>query len=225
MAAALLGALACGDDVASDAQGGSGTGSGQDSASTSTTAADGSSSIGETNQASSSADTSASSSPGTNGGQGGCEPDGDLLYPLAEGRVWTYDVLSGGCNDPTYATSVVASEMIGGREAFLVTTGSAECGMTENHLWQDGQAVDRYDPFNDLWVSLVAEPIEEGATFADGELQWETVDEITVPAGTFTGCWRAVSAQGGLMATTYCPGVGPVQLTAFELVQSLVSCE
>jgi len=224
----LFGVAACGDDSSSDAGGADGSSSSptmSTSSTSSTSSTDGSTSVeAGSGDGSASGDPQASSSGGSSGGQGDCEPDGDLLYPLAEGRVWTFEVISSGCNEPVYPVTVGAIEMVGGREAFLVTTGTVECGVVERHLSQNGQAVDRYDPLNDTWTPLVAEPIEDGAVWADGEQRWEAVAEITVPAGTFADCWRAVDPQDGVTGTTFCPGVGPVQLRGFELTQNLVGC-
>lgn len=57
-------------------------------------------------------------------------------------------------------------------------------------------------------------PPEDGAVWGAGsgsgvQYRWERVETVTVPAGTFTGCWRRhdVTNNGN---EVYCPGVGQV---------------
>lgn len=64
------------------------------------------------------------------------------------------------------------------------------------------------------WITQVGGKLEEGYTwqFRFSTMTWHHEGTVTVPAGTFEGCWRAVQNVNYTSWIIYCPGVGPVHM-------------
>lgn len=128
------------------------------------------------------------------------------LYPLAEGNVWSYNVVGAEGDVPTLEVRRVVS--VQGPRVRVQSWGGEEVRFETRP-----QGI--YRPGYDVW--LLKAPIRVGAEWpsASGRTaRVVSVDEaIEVPAGRFEGCVR-VEERGGeaalAMATVYCPGVGPV---------------
>jgi len=227
---------ACGDDE-------SGTGGATDSEDsgvddgTDTTADDGTtaddtastSSADDTGGASSEESTGASTEDASTGTAGVCEPTGELLWPLELGRAWHYDLNCGACECDAmdWVVEVTAMVDIGGRDAFEVHEG---CGLTDfgSYYAITGTLVEKWNEFTETWDPMWEEPVVDGQVWSSGYTQWTAVPEITVDAGSFTDCWRAEAIGNPKVMGTgpvYCPGIGVVQIDAFETDQSLASCE
>lgn len=128
------------------------------------------------------------------------------LYPLAEGNVWSYNVVGAEGEVPTLEVRRVVS--VEGPRARVRSWGGEEVRfeIRPGGIYRAGY---------DVW--LLKSPIRVGAEWpsASGRTaRVVSVDEaIEVPAGRFEDCVR-VEERGGeaalALATVYCPGVGPV---------------
>jgi hypothetical protein len=218
---AMFGLVAsCGDDGTAPADGGgSGSGSGEST--------DGESSGSATESADTSGSDDGAGSGGASEASGAelaCTQDGDLLWPLAVGRVWHNELLcSCDCDGMDWSLAITATVEMGGREAFELHEG---CGLTDftSYYAVAGAIVERYET-DGTWTPVFEEPIADGQVWSDGMTQWVAVPEITVAAGTFTDCFRVQPPTEGPPSTTYCPGIGPVAVTGFETGQQLTGCE
>lgn len=190
---------------ASPSVGGSGgaTGNGQGGAN-SGTGADGS------------AGKNASGSSGTAGAGGNMGVGGSVapleLEPLALGNLWTYTLTvqqpTADCPNGVGTRELTASVEWEGRTAFEL---HRFCDSEVTHLNVTNGEVYQY---LGGWYRNVAAPVQEGATwaFAPGyTLRWNSVGAVTVPAGTFSNCWRRsiLEYEGSI---TFCPGVGQVKI-------------
>jgi len=129
------------------------------------------------------------------------------LYPLREGAAWSYDVDAGDGEPPVLATTHV----------LRIQGSSVEV--------QSGQAVLRYALLSDgiqrvdSGTYLLRAPVALGSEWPAGlntVARISAVDQLLqTPAGNFESC-VVVTEQGGdsgrKVATTYCPGVGPVRV-------------
>lgn len=153
---------------------------------------------------------------GACGGAGGPGPDAPgldprsplALYPLEAGRVWSYNVDTGEGTPTLAITRVLAVR----GDRVEVSSG----GDPVVYLVDDGDI--RYGGVGG-W--LLRAPVEQGASWdgrggraarvvADGET-------VEVPAGVFDDCVTVEERDdetGRRIATTYCPGVGPVRVDA-----------
>lgn len=149
-------------------------------------------------------------------GGGTCQSCSEELYPLEVGRRWDYVITRGaraGCDDGTVSTTVTGTgvdedgstyyrleQSCGGYPSSEVKRGG-------DQLWiRSGGSADWY-----LFMQL---PASEGAQWAAGGASgavygWSREGTVSVPAGTFEGCWRR-SQIGYENWEVYCPGVGPV---------------
>lgn len=153
--------------------------------------------------------TGPSNEPGTDAAQ--TTPPDDRLLPLAEGRTWTYDVMSTypSCPSGVVEQRVLGSETIDGRDVFRIR---GFCG-SEGRTFIDGDLVEDYYDWGPLgWTRQLDEPVEDGhawtttngsATFG---MHYERVDD---------DCWKVVQEVSYTSTWTYCRGVG---LTRFEMI-------
>lgn len=129
------------------------------------------------------------------------------LYPLAEGNAWSYDVDTGE-GDSVLAVARVARKV--GEIAEVVTGGSEAL---------------RYEPKSDGIARVGSEgyvlkaPLDKGASWTSGPGRTALVSEVDVRFESAAGRFRACvviderdPASGQRTFTTYCPGVGPVQV-------------
>lgn len=148
------------------------------------------------------------------GGSGGA--GSDVLYPLEPGATWTYDVtpvnVGEKCNPGTHETKIVSTSMLAGRTAFEVDSFCT--GIPQTYfLSPDGAQVDIYESL--AWALFLPEPVKDGQMWmtSSGSYTWSFVGNVTVPAGSFSGCWKAQEDFiEGESYTVYCPGVGPVRV-------------
>jgi hypothetical protein len=141
-----------------------------------------------------------------------------LLYPLEPGATWTYDVtpINGGamCDPGTHQTAIVSTKVLDGRDAFEVDsfcTGIQQTSFLSNLSTMSDQ-VDIHD--GAAWALFLAAPMKDGQTWMTptASYTWYFVDKVTVPAGSFSNCWKAQeNFIEGESYTIYCPGVGPVR--------------
>jgi hypothetical protein len=52
---------------------------------------------------------------------------------------------------------------------------------------------------------------------------WQEQASVTVPAGTYTDCWTAVSSNTTFPTSTYCRGIGPVLVQSDSSEQQLTA--
>jgi hypothetical protein len=150
---------------------------------------------------------------GGSGGAGGASSD--VLYPLTPGATWTYDVTPVGigekCDPGTHVTSIVSTSMLAGRTAFEVDSFCT--GIPQSYfLSAQGEQVDIYDSGG--WALYLPEPQKDGQTWMtpSASYTWYFEGGVTVPAGSFSDCWKAQeNFIEGDSYTIYCPGVGPVR--------------
>src|SRR5262249_10186862 len=148
----------------------------------------------------------------------GAPPD-TRIDPLEVGRTWTYDVTTMGgfpvCTAGKHDSTVTGTTQIDGRTALVVSSFCAAVGTS--NMTVDGDAVD-YD-YNGTCVHVTGLPIQEGTTwdYFNTSYTWEKVPSITVPAGTFSDCWKAHQNVQYTAYQIYCRGVGVVQSYSQDL--------
>lgn len=134
------------------------------------------------------------------------------IDPLVVGRSWTYDVTEVAtyplCPSGSHVASVVGQSTKDGKSAFEVTSLCANAG---NFFYAvSGDNVD-WD-YGGLWVIALDSPVQEGHTWTNTveSYAWHDAASVTVPAGTFSQCWKAQDVAGESF-TIFCRGVGPVK--------------
>jgi hypothetical protein len=141
------------------------------------------------------------------------EPCASDLLPLGEGLRWEYEKVSGQgspCGDAYQRTNGTHEVTDEGTIIPLLT----DCAEVENNIqWRhapDGHIYSRWQTQD--WRRYIKLPPVDGdiweVPFAT--ITWEQGDSVTVPAGTFSGCWRHV-ANSGQFVSTYCEHVGLVR--------------
>lgn len=127
------------------------------------------------------------------------------LYPLQEGNAWSYVVDTGA---DSILTTVRVTTVQG--QQVLLRSGAEDIAYVqqEDSLARLGGA-----------GAVLQGPITVGASWKSGASSTSRVvrrvERIDVPAGSFTACAEVVdedAATGKQVTTTYCPGVGPVQV-------------
>jgi hypothetical protein len=137
----------------------------------------------------------------------------ERLYPMVAGSAWSYDV-DAGEGPPVLAISRV-TEASGGQ----ATVQGGE-GATHYELRPDGIFRSERGGY------LLKAPIRAGARWPSGGGMQATIQRmavaIDIPAGRFKDCVEVQeqgSASGAVISTTYCPGVGPVQVISSMQLQ------
>jgi hypothetical protein len=130
------------------------------------------------------------------------------LFPAVVGHTWTFAISSDfpECNGER-SGSVLSAQKVGGRDAVWI---SSYCdGQSPAAVAVGTSSADVY--VNGTYISQLAEPVADGKTFQglSGATTWHKEPLVTVPAGTFQNCWRAVS---GSTYVIYCPGAGTVHI-------------
>jgi hypothetical protein len=56
-------------------------------------------------------------------------------------------------------------------------------------------------------------PVQEGTSWSNGagSFTWHDAGSVTVPAGTFSRCWKATENASYTAYTVFCRGVGAVE--------------
>jgi hypothetical protein len=137
----------------------------------------------------------------------------ERLYPMVGGSAWSYDV-DAGEGPPVLAISRVTEASNG-----QATVQGGEGG-THYELRPDGIYRTERDGY------LLKAPIRAGAQWPSGGGMQATIQRVAVaidiPAGRFNDCVEVLeqgSASGAVISTTYCPGVGPVQVISSMQLQ------
>lgn len=149
---------------------------------------------------------------GSGGGSTGTSGGSSEIYPLKVGYAWTYDVtLTGayGCV-PNPVSTVTGTAMVAGRETYETTYFCDPSTVWHLNKTSDG-GVDIY--WDDTgWITEAGGTLQEGYTWQSrfSTMTWHDEGTVTVPAGTFDGCWREVQNVSYTSWTVYCPGVGPI---------------
>jgi hypothetical protein len=173
--------------------------------------------------------TSRTNGAGVDLGSGGMPTDGSIiasvdagkpdarLFPLAVGYSWTFDVQSTGtepnpCGSGMHDQKVQAEQTMGGRDAFAVTSYCAATTGAQYYSLLTSQ-LDLYWDSDSSWHLDLDLTLQDGRSWSDGSGTnvWSSEGTIVVPAGTFTGCWRATKQVAYDAYTIYCPGAGVVQ--------------
>ncbi len=135
------------------------------------------------------------------------------LYPLIAGSAWSYDVDTGD------GAPVLAIARVTEASADRATVQGGE-GATHYSIRPDGLFREERGGY------LLKAPIHEGAHWPSGGGMQARVEHMHValdtPAGHFSGCVEVVeqgSTSGAVIATTYCPDVGPVQVISSMRLQ------
>jgi len=157
-------------------------------------------------------------------GPGAAEPNEDpfdplVLYPLALGNVWSYNIDTGTDMATLAITRVIA---VVGRRIEVSSGGDPAV--------YDLRPEGIYQPGTETW--LLRRPIRAGAEWPSTGGRTARVASVSAavetPAGAFTGCVR-IEESGGetgqTIRTVYCPNVGPVlveSVTQLELARTPV---
>ena len=157
--------------------------------------------------------------------QGDAPSEPDPLNPLAVGHTWHTTQTSSGFGQPTttcnVTQTVTGTTSVDGRTPFVIAY-TYECPMqtTTSMFYTNVLGGDRYESraassTDGIWY--VEDPPAEGHQWASDPAgmfvyTWHRAGSVTVPAGTFTDCWREVTMPSGSdQEFTLCRGVGFVQ--------------
>lgn len=152
--------------------------------------------------------------PGDGGG-GPCPGCSDDLYPIGLGMRWDYVIARG--SRPGCATSVSSTVVSMGTDPDGATyyTRELSCGSyPSSDVKREGDTIWIRSTGTSAWYRYLVLPPTEGAEFAAGgasgaSYRWTSAGSVTVPAGTYSGCWRREQV-GYDVSEIYCPGVGMV---------------
>jgi len=210
---ALLICLASCSDPADDPGGGSGgsaTGASGGSASggsASGGSASGGSASGGSGSGGSASGGSASGGSASGGNSGALTAED--LFPVGIGSKWTYSVTAtdSTCAAGSGVTTVLGASPQQGREAYEMRDfcfgGSTYVAFEAGELYQlEGEE----------WNKSMALPIQEGTKWiysGEASVIWHAEASVTVPAGTFAGCFRRDAKAPN--SATLCPGIGLVR--------------
>jgi hypothetical protein len=155
----------------------------------------------------------AGGSDGSTSGDGGGDGGQKLapIDPLVVGHTWSYDVSEIGtyplCPSGRHDAKIISSGPRDGKTAFQAQSLCAYAGTF--YYAADGDVV--YWDNAGTWILSLDAPVTEGHTWSNGVTSyvWHDAGSVTVPAGTFTDCWKAQDT-GGPSFTIFCRGVGPV---------------
>lgn len=143
------------------------------------------------------------------------------LFPLVNGRKFHYTIARGsrtGCADGTMTITITGPENDASGAYF---TRTMSCGVypTMDVKKDTSELWSRVGGTSD-WYRFMSLPPSDGKEFVAGGVSgasftWSSVPTITVPAGTYTQCWRR-KQNGYEMSEIYCPGVGMVSADYHE---------
>jgi hypothetical protein len=149
------------------------------------------------------------------GGEGGSSAA--LLYPLAVGDTWTFDVqnvgLGGACQSGTHASVILSKEIVEGKDAFKL---DSFCDPGPPYFLASDVGDKVLINVGAGWHTLTDTPLAEGHMWlyapSNTTLTWHSEGDVTVPAGTFSDCWTSNGdGASGVFYTTYCRGIGVVR--------------
>jgi hypothetical protein len=131
------------------------------------------------------------------------------LFPVGTGSKWTYSVTAtdSTCAAGSGVTTVLGASPQQGREAYEVKDFCF--GESTYFAFEAGEL---YQLVGEQWNKGMGLPIQEGTTWiysGAASLTWHAEASVTVPAGTFTKCFRRDAKAPN--SATFCPGVGLVR--------------
>jgi hypothetical protein len=136
----------------------------------------------------------------------------DRIDPLAARHSWTYDVQVLGtspvCIEGRHSATVREESTVLGQHAFKIESFCP--GLGSSYYAAEGDKVQL--DYQDAWVLLLDAPVEEGHSWTNGVsvFTWHDAGSVTVPAGSFSNCWKATETANFTAYTVFCRGVGPV---------------
>ncbi len=166
-------------------------------------------------------DTAGDSSGGGDGaGSGGADR---RLYPIAEGRIWTYDVTStyASCPGGRREQRVLGTGTTDGRPTFRV---SSYCGF-EVQTSVEGDRVESYYDWGPRgWYRYLDEPVADGHTWmtTNGSA---TFTQTYHALGTYEGrarCWKVVQNVSYTSYWIHCEGIGLVHAETVDLAGGVI---
>ena len=134
------------------------------------------------------------------------------IDPLTIGNTWTFEVTEVGtyplCPSGTHDGAVLWSGQRDGKLAYEVSSFCANAGNL--YYAEDGDVV--YWDDAATWVLVLDAPVKDGHSWSNGvtTYEWHDVGTVTVPAGSFSKCFKAQDTSGPSFSV-FCRGVGPVQ--------------
>jgi hypothetical protein len=140
-------------------------------------------------------------------------PPADAIDPVAPHRAWTYDVSVFGpssvCAPGRHDGKVTREDVVDGKHAYEVASFCP--GMPSFFYAFDGDRVEL--DYKGQWVLALETPVQEGTTWSNGagSFTWHDAGKVTVPAGTFSQCWKATENASFTAYTVFCRGVGAVR--------------
>ncbi len=145
----------------------------------------------------------------------GTQPADDRLYPLALGRVWTYDVTStySSCPGGTRELRVMSEGTTQGRMTFEV---KGFCGLVGHTNVEGDRVEDYYDWGPTGWMRSLDTPVSEGHTWqtTNGSATFGMSYAATDVPG-YHDCWKVTQQVSYTTYWVYCRGAG---LVRYELV-------
>lgn len=174
----------------------------------------------------------------------GSDEEGTVFYPLSVGNEWNYN-MSMTRTTPTDTTVETGSDKLEITAETTLDNGTAVFEWVLTITFDDTLVPDiidtsyieetedyilQYDAKTDTVPSdtMLALPLETGKTWADYEVMGQ--EDVTVPAGTFNGCWEVREVDDEFTLYVYwAPDVGAVRLndnavdadTTYEMLMEL----
>jgi hypothetical protein len=157
---------------------------------------------------------------GGGGGGDGMGPGGTdrRLYPISDGRVWTYDVTSTYTSCPAGRRDqrVLGTGTTEGRPTFRVST---YCGH-EIHTSAEGDRVETYYNWGPTgWYRYLDEPVADAHTWTTTNGS-ATFTQTYHHLGTYEGrekCWKVVQNVSYTSYWIHCEGIGLVHSEMIDL--------
>lgn len=147
------------------------------------------------------------------------------LMPLAVGNTWSYQITTGGtclqAVDGIFTQTMAEPRESIGKLAFPLEPALCE-GTVDYFVIEDGVLLEQ----EGVWGAALDAPVQDGHAwmYPSGEdYVYEAVSSITVPAGTFTNCWRRVLTGPEDETKVFCPDVGMVREESFVFLAELES--
>lgn len=158
--------------------------------------------------------------PRADGGGGGGD---DVLWPLAVGRSWEFEVATFGgfpvCASGRHSDEVLGAVQVRGRDAFELRSFCPAAGVNTFAIDGDEAELD----YQGGWIVVLDVPVEDGHTWTSTgpvSYTWRAVDPVSVPAGTFDDCWMREQNVTYTAYSIFCRGVGMVRDYSEDLAGS-----
>ena len=147
------------------------------------------------------------------------------MMPLEVGNEWEFDISSNysSCKAGVGVTKIHKLAQISGRSAF---EASYACNGRRGYMSEVSSGkIDIH--YNGNWYRYLDTPLVEGHVWNEFRAQalWTRVEDITVPAGTFTNCWRKIRQVPYTHWEEYCDGIGMVRSEVIDMGQNYIKME